>query len=191
MIMEELLKHDEQTDVSDYQFADGDLSNFQEEFSIPKQDMGIEEEPDGDEWKDESDNDEPAPPSALVAKQTARFITGIIDHGAAFGLSMYSKNSIEDHKADKASKNEIEKIIYAYTKETGGNIPLLAQLAIVLITTYGLQIPQAARDRKMNLEREKLEEERRELELQKAEFEAQKKISKLQNTAVENGSESH
>ena len=51
MIMEELLKHDEQTDVSDYQFADGDLSNFQEEFSIPKQDMGIEEEPDGDEWK--------------------------------------------------------------------------------------------------------------------------------------------
>jgi hypothetical protein len=29
--MEELLKHDEQTDVSDYQFADGDLSNFQEQ----------------------------------------------------------------------------------------------------------------------------------------------------------------
>ena len=104
---------------------------------------------------------------------------------------MYSKNSIEDHKADKASKSEIEKIIYAYTKETGGNIPIWAQLAIVLITTYGLQLPQAARDRKMNLEREKLEEERRELELQKAEFEAQKQISKLQNTAGENGSESH
>lgn len=192
MITDELELHEqEQPQTTDYQFVDGDLSEFQKEFSLPKQDMGISEEPDdSDEFiEDDYQEDEPTPPSAHVSRQTARFITNIIDSSAAFGLSLLSKNNIEQHKADKSAKSEIEKIIYVYVKDTGGNIPLWAQLTIILVVTYGLQIPQAIQDRKMNIEREKLEEERRELERQISEFEERKKIEKTKKTESENGSQ--
>jgi hypothetical protein len=89
---------------------------------------------------------------ARHARQTSKFVTHIVDSGAALGLSLISKNSVDSHKADSDDLKELERIFTEYFKETGGNIPLWAQLLICLTTIYGFQIPQALKDRKLNLE---------------------------------------
>jgi len=159
---------------SDYNFADGDLSAFQSEFSQPKQDMGISDIPDDleDEDVEQEQLAEVEDRAAMTrhARQTSKFVTHIVDSGAALGLSLISKNSVDSHKADSDDLKELERIFTEYFKETGGNIPLWAQLLICLTTIYGFQIPQALKDRKLNLERERLELERKKLELEKEEF---------------------
>ena len=130
MITDELEQHEqEQPQTTDYQFVDGDLTEFQKEFSLPKQDMGISEEPDdSEEFIEDEDyqEDKPTPPSAHVSRQTARFITNIIDSSAAFGLSLLSKNNIEQHKADKSAKSEMKNNL-CLCKRHGGNIHFWAQ----------------------------------------------------------------
>lgn len=157
---------------SDYNFADGDLSAFQSEFSQPKQDMGISDIPDDLEDVEQETQEEVEDRAAMArhARQTSKFVTHIIDSGAALGLSLISKNSVDSHKADLDDLKELERIFTEYFKETGGNIPLWAQLLICLTTIYGFQIPQALKDRKLNLERERLELERKKFELEKEEF---------------------
>jgi len=190
--LEELEKQQEQTDVSDYQFADGDLSDFQTEFAAPKQDMGITDEPEDFEEIDEAHNgsEQPAISAAKAARSTARFLAPIIDQGAAFGLSLVSKNDIDQHKADKESLKELERLIAEYAKESGGEIPIWTQILICLVAMYGFQIPKALADRKLNNERFELEKERKELADIRKDYES--KITELNATKEPtNGSESH
>ena len=194
MIIDELTKEEPLGETGDYQFADGDLSTFQTDFSAPKQDMNIEEEPEDfeDEPDDEPENgsEQPSISASKAARRTARFLTRITDQGAAFGLSLVSKNEIESHKADKESLHELENIITEYCKDTGGNIPLWAQLVICLVTMYGFQIPQALSDRKLNSERIALENERKALEAERKNYEA--KLLELNSEKTPgNGSENH
>lgn len=164
---------------SDYNFADGDLSVFQSEFAQPKQDMGISELPEPEEELPEDvDEEEDKAAIARHARQTSKFVTHIVDSGAALGLSLISKNSVDSHKADSEDLKELERIFTEYFKETGGNIPLWAQLFICLVTIYGFQIPQALKDRKLNIERERLELERKRLEIEKEEFKRLKEAEK-------------
>lgn len=177
MITDTLDNEQTSIDSENYNFSDGDLTGFEEEFLQPKQDMDINEEPedfDNDEFGEDSQQDPAA--MARMAKNTAKFITRITDEGAALGLSLISKNPASAHKADPDSLKELERIITEYCKETGGQIPLWAQLVICLVTMYGFQVPQALHDRKINLEKERLENDRRQLERERKEFEEQKKV---------------
>jgi len=195
MIMDELeqLELEQQTkDVGDYQFADGDLSDFQTEFAAPKQDMGITDEPEGFEEIDEANNgsEQSAISAAKAARSTARFLAPIIDQGAAFGLSLVSKNDIKHHKADKDSLKELERLIAEYAKESGGEIPIWMQILICLVAIYGFQIPKALADRKLNNERLELEKERRAYQEARKNFENH--LLGLETTEEpKNGSESH
>ena len=193
MILDELTLSENKAE-SDYQFADGDLSGFQAEFAAPKQDMNIDEEPeDFEDPEDEElneDDEQPIVSTAKMARRTAKFITRITDQGAAFGLSLVSKNNIEKHKADKASLHELENIIAEYCKDTGGNIPLWMQLLICLVTMYGFQVPQALEDRKLNTERAALENERKSLEIERKNYE--QKMSELADKKKpENGTQNN
>lgn len=177
MLTEEL--NTKEVNSSDYHFADGDLSVFQSEFAQPKQDMGISELPEPEEELPEDvDEEEDKAAMARHARQTSKFVTHIVDSGAALGLSLISKNSVDSHKADSEDLKELERIFTEYFKETGGNIPLWAQLFICLVTIYGFQIPQALKDRKLNIERERLELERKRLEIEKEEFKRLKEAEK-------------
>lgn len=154
-------------EAADYHFADGDLSDFQSEFSQPKQDMGISEVPEDIDDEPMFDPDaEEVDQAALqrTARQTSKFVTHLVDSGAALALSLVSKNPVDDHKADKEDLKELERIFQEYFKETGGNIPLWLQLVICITTMYGFQLPAALKDRKLNAEREQLELERKRLE---------------------------
>jgi len=194
MIIDDLNKNENETDsTSDYQFADGDLSTFQTDFSAPKQDMNIEEEPENfeDETEELSNGSEqPAISAAKAARNTARFLTPIVDQGAAFGLSLVSKNDIESHRADKESLKELERIIAEYVKQSGGDIPIWAQLVICLVTMYGFQVPKALADRKLNNERLALEDERKALEIERKNYETKIIELNADKTPI-NGSESH
>ena len=151
----------------DYQFEDGDLS-FINELDKPKEAMQFDERPDLGIPEDSDDplnaigpddgehNDELI---AAAVEETATLITDTIDNGAAFGLSLISKNPIETHKATDDQKGRMRKIIYVYCEKTGGYIPLWLQLVILIIGIYGVQIPGALQARKINILEEKVKEQ--------------------------------
>jgi hypothetical protein len=143
-------------EFSEYIFADGDLSSFQDEFSKPKQDMGIDPLPDEQNLNPEN-QELNARAKTRLAHQTAHFVTKCTDGAMAFGLSLISKNPVEEHKANDEDFQEIEDIIYEYCRLTDGNIPLWLQLIFVLFVTYGMQIPAALQARKVNLANELVE----------------------------------
>lgn len=164
----------------EYQFSDGDLS-FINELSRPKQPMQIEERPDfqvepgedgGADTKPGTLDPGEDPEEGLIAaavEETADLVTDAIDSGAAFGLSLISKNDVSVHRASADQKGRIRKIVYVYCQQTGGYVPLWLQLIILIVGIYGTQIPAAMNDRELNLAKKKnrkLEEENKKLEEQ-------------------------
>lgn len=177
-----------------YQFTEGDLSLIQE-MQQPKQEMNIEERPDIQPAEDDApdtierernaDNDEDGLIAAAV-EETADIVTDTIDFGAAFGLHLISKNSIESHKATDDQKARMRKIIYVYCEQTGGYIPLWLQLLILIVGIYGSQIPAALDARKINL----LEEKNKKLQEEIQKLRLQQEATRLQdqlNNGVTNG----
>lgn len=155
----------------DYQFEDGDLS-FISELDKPKEAMAFDERPDFGETVGNDDPlnaigpDEGEHNDDLIAaavEETATLITDTIDNGAAFGLSLISKNPIETHKATDDQKGRMRKIIYVYCEKTGGYIPLWLQLVILIIGIYGVQIPAAIQARKINVLEAKVKEQEEKL----------------------------
>ena len=150
-----------------YQFAAGDL-NFIDEMAQPKQHMELPEMPEMDEENENNtDSTEQEPQNdeliAAAVEETATIITETIDNGAAFGLSILSKNPIEVHKATDEQKERLRKIIYVYCEKTGGYIPLWLQLVILILGIYGTQIPAALEQRKINILEEKVREQEKRL----------------------------
>lgn len=170
-----------------YNFTDGDISLIQE-METPKHEMNIEERPDfGSEdtpetVQDDLQNADTHEDDGLISaavEETANIVTDSIDFGAAFGLHLISKNSIDSHKATPEQKSRIRQIIYVYCEQTGGYIPLWLQLIILLVGIYGSQIPAALDQRKINLLEEKnrkLEEEIKKLQLEQKATQLQKQI---------------
>lgn len=173
----------------DYQFAAGDLS-FIDEMEQPKQPMNISERPD-------FDTADPSDPTgnfdtiendgahdeliAAAVEETANLITDTIDNGAAFGLSLISKNSVESHKATDEQKGRMRKIIYVYCEKTGGYIPLWLQLVILIIGIYGVQIPAAMHARQINILEEKVRAQERKLKAYELEKQSRTLHQELQD----------
>lgn len=152
---------------ADYHFEDGDLS-FINEMAQPKQPMNIQERPElqplgGSLDVIESDGDNDELVSAAV-EETATLITETIDSGAAFGLSLISKNSIEEHRATTDQKERLRKIVYVYCDKTGGYIPLWLQFIILIIGIYGSQVPAALQARKINMLEQQVEEQKKKIQ---------------------------
>lgn len=152
---------------ADYHFEDGDLS-FINEMAQPKQPMNIQERPElqplgGSLDVIESDGDNDELVSAAV-EETATLITETIDSGAAFGLSLISKNSIEEHRATTDQKERLRKIVYVYCDKTGGYIPLWLQFIILVVGIYGSQIPAALQARKINMLEQQVEEQKKKIQ---------------------------
>lgn len=167
-----------------YTFTDGDLSLINE-MEAPKHEMNIEERPDlpdapaegmHDDLQDADTSENEGLINAAV-EETANIVTDSIDFGAAFGLHLISKNSIESHKATPEQKSRIRQIIYVYCEQTGGYIPLWLQLIILIVGIYGSQIPAALDQRKINL----LEERNRKLEEEIRKLQLEQKATQLQN----------
>lgn len=127
-----------------YEFATGDLSSFMHSFSEDKENMEIEQLPTPEEFQEVGKT--PIPPA--TARKTGKFVANMVDYTLATGLSLIDEEPVDSHKADSESKKELESIITEYIKETGGEIPLFAQLIICLLVTYGLQVPGAIMIRK-------------------------------------------
>lgn len=151
----------------DYHFEDGDLALI-DEMEQPKQAMNIDERPDFEPpsehepfIEDDGEHDELI---AAATEETATLITDTIDSGAAFGLSLISKNPIESHRATADQKSRMRKIIYVYCEKTGGYIPLWLQLVILIVGIYGTQIPAALDARKMNLLEEKVKQQQAQID---------------------------
>ena len=152
---------------ADYHFEDGDLS-FINEMAQPKPPMNIQERPElqplgGSLDVIESDGDNDELVSAAV-EETATLITETIDSGAAFGLSLISKNSIEEHRATTDQKERLRKIVYVYCDKTGGYIPLWLQFIILIIGIYGSQVPAALQARKINMLEQQVEEQKKKIQ---------------------------
>ncbi len=152
---------------ADYHFEDGDLS-FINEMAQPKQPMNIQERPDLqplggnlDVIESDGENDELI---AAAVDETATLITETIDSGAAFGLSLISKNSIEEHRATTDQKERLRKIVYVYCDKTGGYIPLWLQFIILVVGIYGSQIPAALQARKINMLEQQVEEQKKKIQ---------------------------
>ena len=128
----------------DHDFKTGDILNFMNDFSEEKEDMGIDQLPTNEEFTEVGKQTSPT----ATARKTGKFVSRMIDYGAATGLSIISGQPMSQHKADDEAYKELESIITEYIKESGGEIPLNIQLIICLVVTYGLQIPAAIQMRK-------------------------------------------
>lgn len=120
----------------DYEFVTGDLNTYVQDFQEPKEDMGVDMRPTDEEFQAVH---APTIPKK-VARNTGRFITTMIDQSASRTLSMLSGQPYADHKADPEELKALEEIITLMVQESGGELPLWAQLCIALVTTYGLQV---------------------------------------------------
>lgn len=155
--------------ASDYRFEDGDLS-FIDEMTQPKQPMNIQERPELeplgggslDMIEDDGEHDEDI---AVAVEETANFVTETIDSGAAFGLSLISKQSIESHRASSDQKERLRKIVYVYCDKTGGYIPLWLQFLLLIVGIYGSQIPAALQARKINMLEKQVEEQQKKIKV--------------------------
>lgn len=195
-VLEQFTQQTEQQ-PQDYQFAAGDLS-FIDEMEQPKQPMNISERPDFDTFdptdptgnldtiEDDGQHDELI---AAAVEETANLITDTIDNGAAFGLSLISKNPIDSHKATDEQKGRMRKIIYVYCEKTGGYIPLWLQLIILIIGIYGVQIPAAMQARQINILEEKVREQERKLKAYELEKQSQTLRQELQDRQREDKQE--
>lgn len=124
---------------NDYEFKTGNIDDFMASFQEEKEEMPIDERPTPEEFTEAGkQNLLPA-----TARKTGKFVANMIDYSCATGLSLLSGEPVSAHKAPEDSKKELEAIITEYIKESGGEIPLSAQLIICLVVTYGLQIPGA------------------------------------------------
>ena len=183
--MSVLDQHIQETPQEPYRFESGDL-DFISEMEQPKQAMNIDERPDfeptnPEEHEEYIENDgEHDDLIAAATEETATLITDVIDNGAAFGLSLISKNPIEEHKATADQKSRIRKIIYVYCEKTGGYIPLWLQLIILIIGVYGVQIPAAMEARKINVLQEKIRQQEEQIHAYELEKQRRELADQLQ-----------
>lgn len=187
-------KEQAQEDINaTYEFADGyidpddSLDEFLEDFQKPKEETGIEETPD----EDLEVNLDEDPISSEQAKYTAQFIVDMTDEAIARGLSMYSLNPVDEHRAGKEQKKHLKDLWTKYCKEKAVEIPIGWQIAVAMITIYGAQLPKARQDRKLNERRKQLEEDERRLHYDRKLLEDERERLRLRQAEIktEHGTE--
>ena len=149
----------------DYQFANGyidpddSLEEFLEDFRKPKEETGIQEQPD----EEDLDADDEDPIAAETAKYSASFIVDIADDLIAHALALYSLNPVDEHRAGKEQKKHLKKLWTQYCREKAVEIPVGTQIIITMASVYASQLPGAYRDRKANLKLEHIKEDQERL----------------------------
>jgi len=136
---------DDNNSGEDYQFIDGDLDNFMQEFEQHKEDMGIVEKPSEEEFEEVAKENLPK----NTARKTGKFIARVTDNVCATGLSLISGCDKKRHQTDPESLKELTELLTEYISETGGEIPISVQILIFIIVNYALQVPGAIKIRKV------------------------------------------
>lgn len=174
-------------ETSDKQSVFGDdLVDFQNEFSQPKQDMGITEEPVDvpDEIPTFDEQEEPEKPKVTAKGRhlTAEFVAKMTDSMCAHTLQFVAKaDSSEPYsRMDDGMMEDFINAVNYYCEKAGGEIPPSIMIIICLVMMYGTQIPGALKERKLNIEREKLAE--REAALTARENAFEERVKQLDTT---------
>lgn len=158
-----------------YQFTDGyidpddSLEEFLEDFRRPKEETGVKEQPDEQDYEEDED-----PIAAETAKYTASFIVDVSDEVLAHALAFYSLNPVDEHRAGKEQKKHLKKLWTEYCKEKALEIPVGTQIIITMASVYASQLPKAYADRKTNLKLEQLKEDEERMAIDKKLFELEK-----------------
>ena len=155
-----------------YQFATGDiapseqLDAFMEEFDEAKEEKDAPDEPTPEELEELETGDivDEEEISAQTARNTAQFLVSTIDEGASIGLAYLSKDPQENFRAGKEQKKNLENLFAKFCKEKGTEIPLPWQIFFCLATIYGAKVPYALDRRKLNQEKQELDNIRKQLE---------------------------
>ena len=163
---------DEENPNASYQFSTGDiapseqLDAFMEEFAQAKEEKGAPDEPTPEELEKLETDDyvDEEQISSQTARNTAQFLVSTIDEGASIGLAYLSKDPQDNFRAGKEQKKNLENLFAKFCKEKGTEIPLPWQIFFCLATVYGAKVPYALDRRKLNQEREEIENIKRQLE---------------------------
>lgn len=170
-VVEDSIPEGEDKNTS-YQFATGDLAPseqldaFMEEFAQDKEEKDAPDEPTPEELEalETADIENEEEISSQTARNTAQFLVSTIDEGASIGLAYLSKDPQENFRAGREQKKNLENLFAKFCKEKGTEIPLPWQIFFCLATVYGAKIPYALDRRKLNQERQEIENIKRELE---------------------------
>lgn len=155
-----------------YQFATGDiapseqLDAFMEEFAVAKEEKDAPDEPTQEELEEleTGDIEDEEEISSQTARNTAQFLVATIDEGASIGLAYLSKDPQENFRAGKEQKKNLENLFAKFCKEKSTEIPLPWQIFFCLATIYGAKVPYALDRRKLNQEKQELDNIRKQLE---------------------------
>lgn len=170
-VVEDSIPEGEDKNAS-YQFATGDLAPseqldaFMEEFAQAKEEKDAPDEPTPEELEalETGNIEDEEEISSQTARNTAQFLVSVIDEGASIGLAYLSKDPQENFRAGKEQKKNLENLFAKFCKEKGTEIPLPWQIFFCLATVYGAKVPYALDRRKLNQERQEIENIKRELE---------------------------
>lgn len=162
----------------DYQFADGTLAPseqldaFIEEFGIAKEEKNAPMEPSPEDIAElETGEEDEEEISTITARNTAQFIVGTTDELASMGLAYISKEKQDDFRAGREQKKNLENLLTKYCKEKGTDIPLPMQILVCIVTMYATKLPYAFDRRRINEERQEIEEMKVALEKQRQSLE--------------------
>lgn len=164
-----------------YQFASGqDIDQFIAQMQAPKQDMHIDEAEGLRQLEEEAANavqEEKAEKvdvqmKASAARASGRLVASVIDNTLPGIMAFAGKdNDPAPYKADPESRTELEEALTEYMRLKGGDIPPGMMVLILLLTIYGSKVPMMLQHRKINTERQKLEETRKQLDARGRELE--------------------
>lgn len=162
----------------DYQFADGTLAPseqldaFMEEFGVAKEEKNAPMEPSPEDLAElEAGEEDEEEISTITARNTAQFIVESTDDIASMGLAFISKEKQDNFRAGREQKKNLENLLTKYCKEKGIDFPLPIQILICIIMMYATKLPYAFDRRRINEERQEIEEMKIALEKQRQSLE--------------------
>lgn len=99
-----------------------------------------------------------------VANASGKLLATVIDTSLPAALGFLAKEEGCVYKADEEDRNELEKALGEYMKLKGGDIPPGMMVLVLVLSIYGAKIPMAIQHRKINAERQELEQQKKDLE---------------------------
>ena len=147
-----------ETEEQDYHFASGtDINDYLSEMGAEKQDMNLSDTLDEDLPFDTETEEQTMQMPSDVANATGKMFASVIDTVLPETLAMLSKGDVEDYKAAPTDRKELEKALGKYLAIKGTDIPPGVMLLILILSIYGMKVPQALQERKFNNKMQELE----------------------------------
>lgn len=154
-----------------YQFATGnDIDQFIDQMQTPKQNLDANEYEGLEELQEQETADtEPTEKvdtqmKSAAAKASGKLVTTVIDNTLPHALAFIAHDNADNYKADPESRQELEDAMTEYMRLKGGEIPPGMMVLLLILTIYGSKVPMAFQRRKLNEERERLNQWQKSLE---------------------------